>query len=172
MSGYIGDSFPSKLGGGIPGFQPKLIGGSANSNGSSGVIGSNLRSLDRLVLRKSLLNSGNLRNKLGKNNSSLAITPFRLAFNAGDINNTINDYPMKSLGATTQLNSSNLSRINANKDGIRYGSSGYSGNPKYVYDSSDYIKFKKLKSKLVTYNDSSYGGANNGSYSFLRRVRR
>ena len=47
----------------------------------------------------------------------------------------------------------------------------FTGNPRFVYDGSDYTRYKKLKAKLNTYNDKSFGGSNNGSYSFLMRVR-
>ena len=49
-------------------------------------------------------------------------------------------------------------------------------NVKYVYDSSDFIRFKKLQAKNRGYTngaDYSYGGANNGTTkSVLNRVRR
>ena len=46
-----------------------------------------------------------------------------------------------------------------------------SSNVKKVYDSSDYIRFKKLQAYNKTYNDKSFGGSNNGSYSFLNNLR-
>ena len=46
-------------------------------------------------------------------------------------------------------------------------------NPKFVSDSSDYVKFKKLRAMNQTYNDlSNVGDKNNGSYVPLMRVRR
>ena len=44
-------------------------------------------------------------------------------------------------------------------------------NNKTVSDSSDFIRYKKLGVKLRTYNDKSFGGSNNGSYTFIKRVR-
>ena len=44
-------------------------------------------------------------------------------------------------------------------------------NKEPVKDSSDFTKFKKLEAKNKTYNDSSFGGSNNGSFTFLNRVR-
>ena len=38
MAGNISDTNPSRLGGGVPGFQPKLLGGGANSKSGSGVL--------------------------------------------------------------------------------------------------------------------------------------
>jgi hypothetical protein len=49
----------------------------------------------------------------------------------------------------------------------------YSGNSKYVSDSSLFTRFKGLASIHTNYNDSSFGGdASNGSYEALMRVRR
>jgi hypothetical protein len=46
-------------------------------------------------------------------------------------------------------------------------------NPKFVSDSSDYVRFKKLRAMNQTYNDLSYGGdKSNGSYVPLMAVRR
>jgi hypothetical protein len=41
-----------------------------------------------------------------------------------------------------------------------------------VYDGSDYTRYKKLRAVNRTYDDKSFGGSNNGSYSALKRVRR
>ena len=46
---------------------------------------------------------------------------------------------------------------------------GQVGNIKYVNDSSDYIRFKKLSAKNRNYNDNSFGGdAHNGAQSKFR----
>ena len=44
-------------------------------------------------------------------------------------------------------------------------------NKEPVKDSSVYIKFKKQGAINQNYNDSSFGGSNNGSFTFLNRVR-
>jgi hypothetical protein len=45
-------------------------------------------------------------------------------------------------------------------------------NVKYVYDSSDYIKFKKLRAHNVNYNDAGYEGTGRSSeYTAINRVR-
>ena len=73
--------------------------------------------------------------------------------------------------------------MNASKPGMRIGSiisacdatgvEGYSGNPKFVPDSSDYIRFKKQQAMNRNYNDSKNGGdESNGSYVALMRVTR
>jgi len=38
------------------------------------------------------------------------------------------------------------------------GEAAFSGNPRYVYDGSDYVKFKKLQAMNRNYNDRSFGG--------------
>lgn len=173
MSGYINDTNPSKLGGGVPGVQSMLLGGGANSNSNSGMEGGGQRSITRLQLRNSFGKSGWLKRAVNNNNLPLVITPFRLAFNAGDINGTENEAPIPELPNVNQLNGENLSRLNARGDGTKNdGKAGYSGNPKYVYDSSDYVRFKKLQASNRNYNDSSYGGSNNGAQTYLLRVRR
>jgi hypothetical protein len=46
------------------------------------------------------------------------------------------------------------------------------GNQRWVYDGSDYIRYKKQTAIVKNYNDISYGGANNGSYVASKAIRR
>jgi hypothetical protein len=46
-----------------------------------------------------------------------------------------------------------------------------SSSNKVVFDSSDFTKYKRLAAKNRNYNDSSFGGSNNGAYVALMRVR-
>jgi hypothetical protein len=49
----------------------------------------------------------------------------------------------------------------------------YSGNPKFVYAGSDYIRFKKLQALNKNFNDWTYGGASNSqSQHAINRVRK
>jgi hypothetical protein len=49
----------------------------------------------------------------------------------------------------------------------------FSGNPRFVYDGSDYIRFKKLNAINKNYNDLTFGGANNSqSQHAINRVRK
>lgn len=164
----------SNLGGGIRGVQPKLIGGGANSNGGSGMIGSGMRGLDRLVLREGFGNAGWLKQALGNPNINPNITPFRLAMNAGDINGSVNSSPIPQLPSVNQVNGQSQSKLHANGGGAKNdGQSAFTGNPRYVYDGSDYVRFKKLRSINKNYNDSSFGGdQSNASFTFINRVRR
>ena len=104
------------------------------------------------------------------------ITPFRAAMAAGDPNGTKNAAPTPLLPSASQVQAPRVQGTQNNPGGIKYGSqaggSFYTGNPKYVYDGSDYTRYKHLKAVNQTYDDSSFGGANNGAYVFLKRVRR
>lgn len=173
MSGFVGDKFPSKLGGGIPGGMPKggLLGGGAGGGRSStsGMEGGGQRGLIRLVQRRVLGNT------IFPNNNPHVITPFRRYFNAGDNAGTVNSGPSSLLGPPTNQVSGNsmVSRLHATHGGTRTGEAFYSGNPKYVYDGADYVRFKKLMATNKTYNDSSFGGASASAVSVaLSRVRR
>jgi hypothetical protein len=57
-----------------------------------------------------------------------------------------------------------------NGDGVTKGN-GASGNQHFVHPCSDYIKFKRLRAKLQNYNDTSFGGSNNGAYTFILGIR-
>lgn len=170
MSGFIGDKFPSLLGGGVPGAMPKgglLGGGASGGRGSnSGMEGGGQREIQRLTLRRAFGNTA------FPGNPSV-ITPFRRYFNAGDTNGTVNSYPSRLLGATNQVTGNRMvSQLHATGGGNQYGSAFYSGNQKYVYDSSNYVSFRKLKAVNKNYNDSSFGGASRSSVAeALRRVR-
>lgn len=171
MSGFIGDTFPSILGGGIPGGQPKggLLGGGAGGGraGHSGMEGGGQRGYERLFLRRVLGHTAFPGNPQ-------VITPFRRYFNAGDTAGTRNSGPSPLLGNPINQISGNsmVSRIKAHRDGTHAGDALYSGNQRYVYDSSNYVRFKKLVAENRNYNDSSYGGSGGSTVAeALRRVR-
>ena len=101
------------------------------------------------------------------------LTPFRQAFNAGDSEGTVNNTVLEYLYAPNQVGGTGAGQLIYGRVGGAHkgGGAAYTGNPKYVYDSSDYIRFKKLQAKNRTYNDKSFGGANNGAYVPLMRMR-
>lgn len=76
---------------------------------------------------------------------------------------------------TTNISIDNfINAINNNSLRNLYQTSGasYSGNPKFVADSSDFVRFKKLKAKSKTYNDKSFGGSvPQDAYSARARAR-
>jgi hypothetical protein len=221
MSGNLNDNNPSKLGGGVPGGQPKggLLGGGGGSTGGSGMTGSSARGRSRIVLRRAFGNMSLWNNK-GENGrvepggsaltlsaghggtdgsdgwKGFCITPFRAAMNAGDVLGTRNQIPYVS-GAGFQWVARPSNQVNnvrrASNAGIKTLSgpvrskpwtegadnpgqakgSLWSGNQTYVYDSSDYIRFKKLQAKNNNYNDKSFGGDQHfASQVPLGRVRR
>jgi hypothetical protein len=126
MSGFTLDIFPSKLGGGLPGGQPKggLIGGGDGNNGGSGMEGASTRARDRNILRKAFGNhvfiAGSVspldipRDSQGQ--SRWRTSPFRVAENAGDILGTVNMHPNMGLpGGYNQVNGIGPSRLHATK---------------------------------------------------------
>jgi hypothetical protein len=160
-------------------FSPSTLGG---SNGKAPIIfgsmdGGNERALARKYLSKAF---GNMNNS-GLNSSPLLynrniLGPFRTAFNAGDvITNSIEDTNSKYGTESNQVGGNNLSRLQRRGDGKsgQKGNAMYSGNTKYVHAGSDYIRFKKLQALNKTYNDKSFGGAENSQHQIaIYRVRK
>ena len=169
MSGFTKDNrFRSMLGGGIPGGQPLwgLIGGGAGVDGGSGMEGGSSRSTDRTILRRAMNNAYQ---------ANAVITPFRASFNAGDTAGTVHSNPSAKTPGSNQVTSARIAtQLNASFGGVNNnGGALYSGNSRYVYDSSDYVRYKKLIAENKTYNDYSFGGDNsNGSYVARKAVRR
>lgn len=90
------------------------------------------------------------------------LTPFRKAFNAGDMftqNNSATSHHLPP--APNQINSlRNIFGWQNQAGSVRQELNGsfYSGNPKFIYDSSDYARFKKLQAINKNYNDNTFGG--------------
>lgn len=132
-----------------------------------------------------------------------AQTPFRALMNAGDPASSVNKYaanleswqknglnpdpiytnPSNQVSSTTR--SSNAAAVTMSgymprstpTPNAAPGGGGqtamWSGNPRWVYDGSDYVRFKKLQAKNRNFNDVSWGGdRNNASQVALSRVRR
>ena len=141
------------------------------------------RSRDRFVLRNAW-NTNTLNRTgtvtIGGVTSNLKIGSFRAVNNAGD--------PLSrkhySCGGSNMITSRPGVMILTTKDGGQDKSNcDGSGVPpstcnvKYVYDSSEFTKYKKLTAKNRGYrfpgSDYTYGGANNGTtQSIINRVRR
>ena len=115
--------------------------------------------------------------------SILPITPFRASFNAGDPFGSVNKTPWSGLlhKGSNQINLPNHHGVGDGTHTINvsdpltgvYGASasGYSGNPRFVYDGSDYARFKKLQAINRNYNDITFGGdQHSGSQQAYRRV--
>ena len=163
--------------------------------------GPNERAIDRRELRKSfgnyIINDSNspvvgwatgaqLQNRvqLPCANGDFAgpgiLTPFRRAMNAGDPYVKVNSPPSSTIfpppsnqvqGSRRASNQAAASTAGNGRKTIP-GGSAYTGNPKRVYDSSDYIRFKKLQAKNRNYNDPTFGGdMHHASQVALSRVR-
>ena len=150
------------LGGPIQGIAPQLVGGGANTNSGSGMDGGNGRSLNRFTLRKGW-------NGTAGSFNNAVLGPFRRVNNAGDLQgrvnvssggpNQVNNVRRQSLASWPLLAGS----VSRNLDALNSGVPVNSCNPTFVYDSSDYVRFKKLQSINRNYNDSSFGGSNNAA---------
>ena len=175
MSGYSSDKFPSRLGQGIPG-------ATNNTNNYNSSKLKNLEVQDRYRLRRAFGNSRISNMYDGRStllSSSLgkaSTTPFRAAFNAGDPEGTVNETTNPKYGrAPNQITSLSLGRFNGLDvgDGPRQGgNAAWTGNVKFVYDSSDYVRYRKLRAKNQTYNDKNLAGKNGSTvFTALHRVR-
>lgn len=166
MSNEIDFNKSDNLGGGKPGSQLGLYGFMDGGN-------------ERAVSRKYLTRAfGNLYNAGLRSSPALynknVLGPFRTAFNAGDVVTTNREPTNIKYGVeANKLGGHNLARVYGHRDGITQGGNAmFSGNPRHVFDSSDYTRFRKLQAVNKTFNDKSYGGANNNNtQSVLRRVR-
>lgn len=159
----------TNLGGGHKGIQPKLL-GHTDSGGERAVYRNQLNRAFGNMYNKGLESSPLLYNKN-------ILGPFRSAINGGDVITNYIETTNKQYGIESSQNGGlNQSRINGlglNNGVNRQGKGMYSGNGKYVYDSSNYIRFKKLQAINKTYNDTNHGSGGNSSYMSisLNRVR-
>ncbi len=163
-------SNPSSLGGGMPGIANKLIGGGANSNSGTGMVGGSARSRERFTLR----NGWNGSAATGRvNNRKVVTSPFRAVNNAGDL--LCREYYCSggSNQVTTVKNQFGweilAGSVRHQNDGT--GIPSASCNTKFVYDGSNYTTFKKMQAINRNYNDKSFGGSNNASQVSLAFVR-
>lgn len=184
MSGYLLDKTPSILGGGMPGSVPlgnlgkfpnirvgQLLGGSGGPHSWTGMEGGGARGEARVILRQAFGNSRRDWASKGIGNGVSPLTyknsicgQFRAAYSAGDLIT-----PLTGGGHAANpkygIISNQLGFIGGlirnqptTADGISTGTATFVGNPRYVYDSSDFIKYKKLRAQNATYNDKSFGG--------------
>lgn len=162
-----------KLGGGLPGRIPQPV--------------INLDNNDSFArTRFTLRDAWNTTSYSGSSNKKRIITPFRAVYNAGDLLSREN----YSCGGTCQTYQS---RPGLNGLRQHFGSTSSSCRPsviwsalqiddripsstcnvKFVYDGSDYTKFKRNEAMNKNYNDRSYGGDDyHTSQSAIRHIRR
>lgn len=98
-------------------------------------------------------------------------TPFRVTMNAGDLL-----MRQKESGGSNQIKGSvgiGKYRTTLGLYDNAHAGNGASGNQHYVYDSSVYIRYKKLNAKQKNYNDVSFvGNKNNGAYTKIQSSKR
>jgi len=138
---------PSSLGGGpYNGYSPKQT-------------INNYKTSENIMARKVLVKSWNTQYATGVfNGKSRIITPFRAVNNLGDFLSRQN-YSCGGPNPTQPNRYMSKNAIGAvPKNCDSSGVPASTCNPRFVPDSSDYIKFKKLRSVNQTYNDLKSGG--------------
>ena len=171
--GYPYNGPGPKLGGGLPGLMPQPIVDHDNSDQFART---------RFMLR----DAWNTTSYSGSSNPKRITTPFRAVNNAGDLLSRQN----YSCGGTCQTFQSRPGLRGLSQ---RFGSTSVSCQPsvlwssvqvdpkvpsstcnvKWVYDGSDYIRFKKDQAVNKNYNDRSFGGNDyNGAQSAIRHIKR
>lgn len=156
----------SRLGGGIKGFIPQALYDTDKDSEFTGT---------RFELKQAW--NTNYQSQLKRINLNTPIcTPFRAVNNAGDLLSR----KYYSCGGPCQTFQSrpglhglkiHFGHIQNNCDGT--GVPPAACNPKFVYDSSDYIRYSKQKAVVKNYNDVSYGGNDySGAQSAIRAIRR
>jgi hypothetical protein len=155
--------FSMRLGGGLPGFIPQTLQTTNN--------------YDEFAQSRFLLKQAwNTQYPSQMNHKQPICTPFRAINNAGDLLSR-QSYSCGGACQTFQSRpglrglSNAFGHIQDKCDGT--GVPPASCNGKWVYDSSDYIRFMKQKAINKNYNDLSYGGDNSSaSQSAWKAVRR
>ena len=97
------------------------------------------------------------------------LTPFRAANNLGDFlgrKNYVDGSEPRPQSASRPGYARLIGSAMSNKDSS--GITGASCNPKFVSDSSDYIKFKRQSATNRNFNDLAFGGYNNSAYSRIK----
>lgn len=146
-----------------------VLGGPFNGYSPQQTI-TNYKQAEVLNMRKVITRSwSNINTATTLNNRGRVLTPFRAANNLGDFlgrKNYVSGGPNPQ-SASRPGYSRLIGSIRENPDNT--GIVGASCNPKFVADSSDYIKFKRQVATIRNYNNLSFGGYNNASYSAAKK---
>jgi hypothetical protein len=149
----------------------KLGGGTKGISPTQSVL--NYRSGEHSAIRNILRRGWNTQAATGKiNNNNRIITPFRAVNNSGDFLSRV-DYvsgkgPRQSRSHGGLRNRFGFILANEDNSGVLPAAT----NVKYVYDHSDYIRYKKQEAMNHLYNDRSFGGYNNSAYVDMMSVGR
>jgi hypothetical protein len=107
-----------------------------------------------------------VRDAFSKNASQKwAQTPFRVVMNAGDL------YLRQAEPGGANAVKSGVGHMRGLMSDSTQAGDGATGNQHYVYDSSDYTRFKRLTAKQKLYNDFTFGGTSYTPYGVLMAVR-
>ncbi len=128
---------------------------------------------DDVIARRILVKSWNAQQLFAQNGKEPIVGPFRAVNNLGDFLGRVN----YSCGGPNPQNASRpgygrlIRTVPEQCDST--GIAPTTCNPKFVSDSSDYVKFKRLRAVNRNYNDLTNSGDNsNGSYVPLMAIRR
>jgi hypothetical protein len=151
---------------------PNLGGGPYNGYSPKQIL-SGYKDAEDVASRRILRDSWNAANLSAVGNYKPSVGPFRAVNNLGDFLGRVN----YSCGGPNPQNATKpgygrlIRTVPQQCDST--GISVTTCNPKFVSDSSDYVRFKKLKAFNRTYNDLTYSGdKSNGSYVPLMAIRR
>lgn len=150
-----------------------LGGGAYNGISPKQTITSNVDT-QQVNIRKILRNSWNGENAGGEiNGHKRILTPFRAVKNLGDFLGR-NNYSCGGPNPSTPLN---VPRSRGHMGAMwsvcdTTNVPAGAGNPRFVPDASEYIRYKKERAFNLNYNDKGYGGYNNSAYVPLMHVRR
>jgi hypothetical protein len=153
----------------MPQVRFNVLGGPFNGYSPQQTI-TNYKDSDVINMRRVLVRSRSALNVNDViNNKVRVLTPFRAANNLGDF-----------LGRQYYVDGSEPNPQSASRPGYARligsvmskrdstGVTGASCNPKFVSDSSDYIKFKRQTATNRNFNDLAFGGYNNAAYSRIK----
>jgi hypothetical protein len=133
----------------------------------------NYKSSENVMFRRVLRDGWNTQYATGVvNGKNRAITPFRAVNNIGDFlarHNVACEGPNQVHGSRIITKRALRNHINTcDSTGIPITSC----NVKFVPDSSEYVRFKKLQAMNRNYNDTSNGGSTNSDYVNIMAIRR
>ena len=133
----------------------------------------NYKGSEQVMMRRVVRDGWNTQYATGTvNGRGCVVSPFRAINGLGDFLSRKN----VACGGPAEVHKSTVITNRGLRRGLQTcdatGIPVTSANVKFVPDSSDYIKFKKLRAVNRNYNDVSNGGYQNSSYSALMAVRR
>lgn len=156
-----------------PTYIPMTLGGGSYTGISPIQTMNDFKNGTDVLARRIVVRSWDKRGAVGVNNGyARIVTPFRAVNSAGDFLSRKNyafgvPNPINSYRAGVYIRQIGSTPNQSDGTGVPSGN----GHSTYVYDSSDYIRYKKLRAINRNYNDNSNGGdQSNASYTALRGV--